>query len=124
MIPPDPSWKKEGKQKAPYRILLKSGEPFAFAGIWEENTDADGQPLKTFAIIKTAANELVGQVHNRMPVILRKESEKRWIKTDITQEKLLSLLYPYPDSLMEMYEVSTRVNRTTEDSPEIIKPVQ
>lgn len=117
-------WKKGGKQKIPYRILLKSGEPFAFAGIWEENTGEDGQPLRTFAIITTEANKLVGEVHNRMPVILRKEAEKTWLDYDITQEKLSALLYPYPEMLMQMYEVSTWVNRATEDSPEIIKPVK
>jgi putative SOS response-associated peptidase YedK len=117
-------WKKAGKQKIPYRIALKTGEPFAFAGIWEENTDDDGQPLKTFAIITTGSNPLVGMVHDRMPVILRQETERQWIEDDITQEKLLKLLVSYPANLMRMYEISTRVNRTTEDSPEIIKPVQ
>jgi putative SOS response-associated peptidase YedK len=108
----------------PYRISLKSGEPFAFAGIWEENTGEDGQPLKTFAIITTQANALVSHVHDRMPVILKKEVEKTWIDYDIATEKLYALLHPYPESLMQMYEMSTRVNRTTEDSPELIKPVQ
>ncbi|HKA53430.1 MAG TPA: SOS response-associated peptidase [Candidatus Binatia bacterium] len=117
-------WTKDSKPKVPYRILLKSGEPFAFAGIWEDNTGEDGNPLRTFAIITTAANSLVSQVHDRMPVILKKDAERRWIENDITQEKLLSLLYPYPEQLMQMYEISTRVNRTSEDSPEIIKPIR
>jgi putative SOS response-associated peptidase YedK len=117
-------WQKTGKQKVPYRISLKSGEPFAFAGIWEENTGEDGQLLKTLAIITTQANPLVSEVHDRMPVILKKEAEKTWIYYDITTEKLYALLHPYPESLMQMYEISTRVNRTTEDSPELIKPVQ
>jgi putative SOS response-associated peptidase YedK len=117
-------WKKAGKQKIPYRVALKSGEPFAFAGIWEENTGEDGRPLKTFAIITTGANPLVGLVHPRMPVILRKEAEKQWIDYDITDERLLKLLDSYPATLMQMYEISPRVNRATEDSPEIIKPVQ
>ncbi len=117
-------WKKEGKLKTPFRISLKSGEPFTFAGIWEENQDEDGHPLKTFAIITTAANALVVQVHNRMPAILRKESEQTWLNSDVIQENLVSLLYPYPENLMQMYEVSTRVNRATEDSPEVIKPVE
>ena len=115
-------WKKTGKQKLPYRILLKSGEPFAFAGIWEENTDEDGQPLKTFAIITTEANSLVGQVHNRMPVMLKPEAEKIWTDHDSSMENLYSLLHPYPANLMQMYEISTRINRASEDSPELIKP--
>ena len=70
-------WKKtEQKQKTPYRVQLKTGEPFAFAGIWEENEDKDGQTLRTFAIITTASNALVAQVHTRMPVILTREAEK------------------------------------------------
>jgi len=76
-------WKKEGKQTIPYRVLLTSRKPFALAGIWEENTDEDGQPMKTFAIITTEANAVVGQVHIRMPVILRKETERQWIDDDI-----------------------------------------
>ena len=48
-------WKKtEKKQKTPYRFQLQTGEPFAFAGIWEENEDEDGHTLRTFAIITTA----------------------------------------------------------------------
>jgi len=117
-------WKKTGKQKIPYRIALKSGEPFAFAGIWEENAGDDGQSLKTFAIITTGANPLVGLVHDRMPVILRKETERQWIDAALPEDKLLKLLDSYPATLLQMYEISPRVNRTTEDSPEIIKPVQ
>jgi putative SOS response-associated peptidase YedK len=112
-----------GKQKIPYRIALKSGEPFAFAGIWEENTDEDGHPLKTFAIITTGANPLVGLVHTRMPVILRPETERQWIENETTAERLLQLLSSYPANLLQRYEISPRVNRTTEDSPELIKPV-
>src|SRR5919108_3290276 len=89
-------WKKAGKQKIPYRIALKSGEPFAFAGIWEENIDADGQPLKTFAIITTGANPLVGLVHDRMPVILRQETERQWINSAIPEDKVVQLLDSYP----------------------------
>jgi putative SOS response-associated peptidase YedK len=95
-------WKKNGKKKTPYRILLTSGDLFAFAGIWEENTGEDGQPLRTFAIITTEANKLVGAVHNRMPVILRKKNEKTWLERDIIREKLSALLQPYAENLMEM----------------------
>jgi putative SOS response-associated peptidase YedK len=115
-------WRKEKQLRTPFRIALKSGEPFAFAGIWEENHDEDGQLLKTFAILTTEANSLVAQVHNRMPVILRQEDEKRWLYPDCTQEKLLSMLHPYSEKLMTMYEVSRRVNQTTEDTPDLIKP--
>jgi putative SOS response-associated peptidase YedK len=117
-------WRKGGKQKIPYRILLRSEEPFAFAGIWEEDTTEGGQPNKMFAIITMDANELVRQVHNRMPVILRREAERQWLEDEVPPEKRLSLLTPYPQSAIKMYEVSRRVNRATVDQPDIIQRVR
>ena len=117
-------WKKtETKPKTPYRFQLKTGEPFAFAGIWEENEDEDGQPLRTFAVITTASNALVQRVHNRMPAILTREAEKAWLDTNTTRAHVLSLLAPYPAGEMRMYEISPRVNRATEDTPELIRAV-
>ena len=117
-------WKKtEKRQKTPYRFQLKSGEPFAFAGIWEENKEEDGQTLRTFAIITTAPNALVEQVHNRMPALLTREAENAWLDTDTPRGHVLSLLAPYPASEMRMYEISPRVNHATEDTPELIKAV-
>ena len=65
-----------------------------------------------------------GQVHNRMPAILPKEQEQVWLETDMLTEKLLPLLHPYPAGEMKMYEITARVNRASDDVPEIIKPVQ
>lgn len=117
-------WKKtEKRQKTPYRFQLKTREPFAFAGIWEENEDEDGQTLRTFAIITTAPNALVEKVHNRMPAMLTRDAEKAWLDTNSSREHVLSLLAPYPTSEMRMYEISPRVNRTTDDTPELIEPL-
>ena len=117
-------WKKtEKRQKTPYRFQLQTGEPFAFAGIWEENEDEDGQTLRTFAIITTAPNAFVEKVHNRMPAMLRREAERAWLDTTTSREHVLSLLVPYPASEMCMYEITPRVNRATEDTPELIKAV-
>ena len=117
-------WKKTtAKQKTPYRFQLKTGEPFAFAGLWEVNEDEDGQEIETFAIITTESNKLVEKVHNRMPVILPKEQEKVWLESDMRADELISLLKPYPADQMKMYEISNRVNHTAEDVPEIIEPM-
>ena len=56
-------------------------------------------------------------------MILPRAKEKEWLEADMMVDKLLSLLNPYPADHMKMYEISTRVNRTAEDVPEIIKPV-
>jgi putative SOS response-associated peptidase YedK len=80
--------------------------------------------LKTFAIITTGANPLVGLVHERMPVILRQDTERQWIDSAIPGDTVVQLLDAYPAKLLQMYEISPRVNRTTEDSPELIQPVR
>jgi putative SOS response-associated peptidase YedK len=63
--------KVDAKTKQPYAIALKDGSLFAFAGSWETWKDkATGQALETYTILTTDPNELMEQIHNRMPVIL------------------------------------------------------
>lgn len=115
-------WRKDRKHRTPFRILLKTGEPFAFAGIWEENEDSDGHPIQTFAIIATEANAVVAEVHNRMPIMLKPEEEGRWLGNVFPLSTLLSFLRPYLAELMQAYQVSTLVNRASVDQPELINP--
>ena len=77
-----------------------------------------------FAIITSELNTLIEQGHNRMLVILPREKEKDWLEAEMTVDTLLPLLKPYPANQMKMYEISPRVNRASEDVPEIIKPIQ
>ena len=114
-------WKTvEGqKRKTPYRILLKNEEPFAFAGIWEESKE-DGRPR--FAIITTTPNEVVEQIHHRMPVILSKKDESDWLDKNVEGKEAIELLKSYPASQMKSYAVSTMVNKATIDTPAVIMP--
>jgi putative SOS response-associated peptidase YedK len=116
-------WKKLGtKTKVPYFIRLKSGEPFAFAGLWDV-WDKEEEPLETFTIITTDNNELIKPLHNRMPVILHQRDEAVWLDPELRDPgKLLPLLKPYPSDEMDMYEVSTIVNSPKNDVPDCIKP--
>lgn len=118
-------WKKvDSKTRIPYFIRLKSGEPFAFAGLWDR-WDKGKEPLLTFTIITTENNELIAPVHNRMPVILHPKDEAVWLDPEIrSPAKLLPLLKPYPSGEMEMYEVSSVVNSPKNDEPDCIKPVE
>ena len=81
-------WRKEADGKTPYYISLASGEPFAFAGLWEDwhAKDSD-ESLQSAAIITTAANDFMSQLHQRMPVVLEKDSADRWLDGD---DQLLS----------------------------------
>ncbi len=113
-------WKRNA-HKTPYNIRLKSGDPFCFAGLWDQWTSGDGEIIRTFTIITTSPNELMAEIHDRMPVILRREEEQRWIARG-PGPSLSALLQPYPASEMEAYPVSSRVNSPKNDGPEILEP--
>ncbi len=118
-------WRKTEKKniKIPMRFVLKSQEPFAFAGLWDAWQKPDGDMLLSFTIITTEANDLMQPIHDRMPVILREKDEDIWLDPDLKDvKKLIPLLTPYPSDMMEGYEVSTLVNSPKNDSPECIKP--
>lgn len=114
-------WRKEGKRMVPMRIRLKTAEPFGFAGLWDSWRKPDGSELQSFTIITTEANELLRSIHDRMPVILGEEDERKWLDFDMQDpSKLLSRLKPYPPELLEAYDVSTLVNSPRNDLPECI----
>lgn len=117
-------WQKpDKKSKIPYYFRLKSGAPFAFAGLWDL-WDKEGEPRATFTIITTENNELMEPIHNRMPVILHEQNEGAWLDPELTDPaKLLPLLKPYPSEEMECYEISTFVNSPKNESAECIKPL-
>ena len=66
-------WQKTPVGKRPFRIVMRSGESFAFAGIWETWKDIQGNVVPSCTIITTAANDFLAPIHNRMPVILPRE---------------------------------------------------
>lgn len=103
---------KGEKRKQPYAIGLKSGAPFGLAALWENWKDPNGDWLRTFAIVTTEANELMAEIHERMPVILPPEDYERWL-SDIPEAD--ELLRPFPASLMKMWRVSTKVNSVRHD---------
>ena len=116
-------WKKLGNVKQPVRIVLKNREPFGFAGLWEQWVSPDGEGILSCTIITTSANELLKDVHDRMPVILPREAEGTWLNPDAPVSELLSLLKPYPADEMEFYPVSRAVNSRAIDSPDCIAPI-
>ena len=116
-------WKRAGKGKVPYRIALKTEEPFAFAGIWSTVHDARGVVHPTFAILTTEANALVAQIHTRMPVILREQDEAAWLNPRLSLDEAQVLLVPLPADRLMMYEVSPKVNSPAFNVPEALQPV-
>jgi putative SOS response-associated peptidase YedK len=124
LIPADGffEWKKLGKKtKIPYRFTLLEDQLFAFAGIWEEYETVSGESHHTFLILTTTANELVGEVHDRMPVILRRDQEKKWLDSYSSTDELISLLQPFSAESMLSFTVSPLVNSVQNDSPGVIR---
>ena len=107
------------------RVVMKSGEPFAFAGLWDSWRDPGGDIVRSCTIMTTEPNDLLRPIHNRMPVILPREMESFWLDPDVEDPGTLSsILVPYPGGEMQVYEVASLVNRPSIDGPEIIVPVE
>ncbi|MDO6437063.1 SOS response-associated peptidase [Cyclobacterium sp. 1_MG-2023] len=116
-------WKKQGKEKQPFRIYLPEREVFFFAGLWSSWKDPEGEMYNSYSIITTAPNKLMAKIHDRMPVILTREEEKMWLEPDQNPKDLLKLLNAYPADAMKAYEISSKVNKPTNNYPEILDPV-
>ncbi len=114
-------WKATPSGKTPYRIHLKKNNPFAFAGIWQP--EGKEGPGERFAIVTTAANELMRPIHSRMPVIFMPEESGTWLANNATLPTLLETLKTQEAmdyKGMETYEVSRRVNTAATDTPDLI----
>ncbi|HEX7619626.1 MAG TPA: SOS response-associated peptidase [Anaerolineales bacterium] len=112
------------KSKVPHYFRLKSGAPFAFAGLWEHWQSTDGSEVRSATIITTEPNVLMASLHNRMPVILQSNAYAQWIDSaPQAPDRLQTLLVPFPTEEMEAYPVSTLVNSPGNDSAECILPV-
>ena len=116
-------WQKTAQGKTPMRIALKSGQPFAFAGLWETWKSPEGEPLRTFTIITTSPNALAAPIHDRMPAMLLPEHEALWLDNSAGQQRWLEVLRPYPAELMLAYPVSRRLNSPANDDPALVERV-
>ena len=117
-------WKREGKEKKPYLIRMKSGKPYALAGLYNLWTSPKGEKICTNTIITTNSNDLVKSIHDRMPVILPPEKYSTWLDpANLDTSSLLQLLKPFPSDELETYPVTSKVNSPKFTSSETIKRI-
>jgi putative SOS response-associated peptidase YedK len=124
LIPADGfyEWQQRAGGKQPYRIVMKDGSPFAFAGLYDIWTDPQGNKLATCTIITTEPNSLMAEIHNRMPVILQPAHEAEWLARDNTDTgSLLKLLQPYDAAKMRAYPVSSAVGNVRNNTKELLE---
>lgn len=124
-------WRMEDGRKQPFRIGMKGGLPFAFAGLWESWTAladgagiAAGETVETVTIVTTAANDKLRPIHARMPVILPREAYGKWLDAANDRNSLLALLRPYPVEPMAFYRVGPAVSNARNDNPDCIVPLK
>lgn len=105
-------WKAEKGIKQPWYVSLKSGEPMAFAGLWETWRPMEGDAVESCCIITTDANTLMQPIHDRMPVILDQDQWETWLSPQIKQpEKLIPLIRSHDSESMQAWPVSRELNR-------------
>ena len=114
-------WKKTASGRQPYRILMESEKVFYFLLVSDEWIDPEGKIIHSFSIITTTPNELMEDIHDRMPAILNKEEGKKWLLARDSEE-VIPLLKPFPSTLMKAYPVSPLVGNVKNDSPDLILP--
>jgi len=126
LVPADGFYEWQGTKppKQPYFIHMKDDGLFAFAGLWERwKPDEAADPIDTFTIITTSPNDLMKPLHNRMPVILAQADYARWLDRNKSSDDVADLLKPFDADKMEAWPVSTKVNKPSEQGPELIEPV-
>jgi putative SOS response-associated peptidase YedK len=114
-------WDRSASPRQPYAIgPADAGELLPMAGIWSAARHAP----PTVAILTTAPNDLVGRIHDRMPVILERDLLDAWLDPATSPADLAPMLLAAPDATLRMWPVSTAVNRVQVDGPELLRPIE
>jgi putative SOS response-associated peptidase YedK len=132
LVPADAfyEWQRiDKKTRHPFAFALRSGEPYAMAGLWERWQPKEGEVLETFTILTTDPNELMEPVHDRMPVILEPRDYERWLDADGHDSgdgarPPVELLRPFPAEKMVAWPVSERVGNVRNNDPQLLEPFE
>lgn len=115
-------WRDHDRQ--PFAVALGNRGPMTFAGLWESWRAPSGETIKSFAIITTAANDLLRPLHARMPVLLEPHHWPTWLgEAPTAQAELIAMLKPYPAAAMTYCPVDRRVGNVRNDDPDLFEPL-
>ncbi|MCP4436316.1 MAG: SOS response-associated peptidase [Actinomycetia bacterium] len=118
--------------KQPWYITRPDGEPYAFAGLWEQwkgrlpgsAEDSDEVTVRSTTIITGSPNDKMAELHDRMPVILPAAAWEQWLDPASEVEGIAKLLVPAPPKLITFHPVSTEVNNVRNKGPHLMDPVE
>ncbi|MGI9404651.1 MAG: SOS response-associated peptidase [Hyphomicrobium sp.] len=117
-------WTGAAGAKRPHLVRSRDGSPMGMAGIYEHWQGADGSEMESMAILTTAANQAMSVLHDRMPVIIAPEHFDAWLECSLGSVKdIQTLLHPPPEDLLQIVEVSRKLNNPRNEGPEVQKPV-
>jgi putative SOS response-associated peptidase YedK len=120
-------WKKSGPggaDKRPFYIRPTDRKIFGYAGLWDRWKSPNGETLRTCTIVTTTPNGIVRPLHDRMPAIIEKKDEERWLDPSVQDRgEVMSMIKPYDSRKMEAYEVSRYVNKPENQGEEAMMPV-
>ena len=89
----------------------------------ESWTGPNGEEVETAAIVTTQANRALRPLHDRVPVVLTPETYDAWLDCrGVDAQSATALIAPPPDDFFDAYEISTAVNRTDNNSPDLLIP--
>jgi putative SOS response-associated peptidase YedK len=107
-------WQTIGKEKQPHYFTRADGDIVTIAGIHEAWIDeATGECIRSCSMVVTEPNLFVGDVHDRMPVVLEKGDFDAWMKGSVDQAK--ALMKPAAENILRRWPVSRRVNSSRAD---------
>lgn len=117
-------WRKEGKEKTPFRIQRADGEPLVMAGLFEHWKGSATEPQRTtFTVLTTSANEDMEGLHDRMPCLIERGDHQRWLDVEHDDpDALAALLQPAPAGTLVHDRVSQRVGNVKNEGPDLLTP--
>jgi putative SOS response-associated peptidase YedK len=120
-------WKKldeKGKNKQPYAIGMADDKEMIMAGLWATWKDPkSGAEIQSCTILTCGPNEVMGELHNRMPVILGRADWAKWLGEEpATEQELMALLKPCPDDWLKIWAVDKKVGNVRNKGAELMLP--
>jgi putative SOS response-associated peptidase YedK len=115
-------WREENGSKTPHYVRPRDDRPVGFAGLWDRREREGEEPLESGTILTCEPNEMLRKLHDRMPVMLPADDHEAWLDPSRSREELQGLLRPYPQEELLAYPVARRVNKTSNDGPELMEP--